>query len=84
MMTIVRTGEQRRTVVYEPARRLLCAFGERSELIFRQIILMGISAATLNYGSSARGIKNIYVHSYFFRTGRHEVVLIAGGWIFLK
>ena len=50
IMTIIQTGVPPHTVVQEPTWRLLCISGECSELIFRQIILMGISAATLIHG----------------------------------
>lgn len=47
-MTMIRTGARQHTVVQEPARGLLCIFGKCGELIFRQLIFMGISATALN------------------------------------
>ena len=41
---------QLQTIVQKPARRLLCTVGERGELFVRQIIFMGVTAATLIYG----------------------------------
>ena len=44
-------GKQLQTIVQEQARRALCTFGERLELFACQIIVMGVAAATLIYGS---------------------------------
>jgi hypothetical protein len=83
IMTMTRTGARQHTVVQEPARRLLCIFGKCSELIFCQVIIMGISATALSYGPSV-GDRKDSTSTYFFRASRHEVVLIAGRWVFWK
>jgi hypothetical protein len=59
MMTIIRTGPRQHTVVQEPTRGLLCISGECGELIFRQIVLMRISAATLIFFALQHGIVKI-------------------------
>jgi hypothetical protein len=41
---------QQRTIVREPARRLLCTDGERGQLLIRQLIFMGVPATALIHG----------------------------------
>ena len=41
---------QQRTIVQEPARRLLCTDGERGQLLVCQLILVGVPAAALIHG----------------------------------
>jgi hypothetical protein len=43
--------KQQQTIVQEPARKAQCIVGERRQLFVCQIIIMGVAAATLIYGT---------------------------------
>jgi hypothetical protein len=75
------TCGQQRTIVQEPAWRLLCTLGKRGELLIGQVIFMGVPATAL-IRKSASITYSVSNPTCLFGTRLHQVIFITWRWVF--